>query len=177
MYTFKKHDVQAMLVVMIVSSCPTAQAIDWDHWSEYAGDKAQQVANQIKKPKVRVPLMAVAAAVIGGYIYLRNQALEMVKAANNLLNDVDNRHDVSEPGNTFQSVTVDTLLNDIESLESSIKGLEDWKYRFVGPYGTTLAQLKQRKGALEGFISDDEADSNCGISEDESSHGRISGIN
>ena len=165
MYRFKKHVAQAMLMVMVVSSCPTAQAIDGDDWSEYVGEKAQWVANQIKKPKVIVPLMAVSAAVIGGYIYLRNQVLEMIKAANNLLNDVDNRHDVSESGSPFQSVDVNALMSDIESLEASIKDLEtkNWSYQCVGPYRTTLAQLKQRKEALEGFVSDD--DSNGGISD------------
>ena len=72
MHALRRHVAQAMLVVMVVSSCPTAQAIDWDYWSECVSEKQKQFSNQIKKHKVVIAyLMGVAVVAIGGYAYLR----------------------------------------------------------------------------------------------------------
>ena len=150
-----------MLVAMVVSSCPTAQAIDWNYWSERVSDKAKQVSSQIKKPRVQAFLIGAAVVAVGGYIYLRNQAVEIVKSANGLLQGVDDRHNVSTPEADFQHVDVNDLLPDIERLKVSIKDLEtkNWIYQFVDPYRTTMAQLQQRKKALEGFMTDESSNS------------------
>jgi len=76
MNQLKKHAAQAMLVVMVVSSCPTAQAISLDDCSEYVGKKAQQFVNQIKKHKVAVFLFVVAA--VGVYAYQRKPQEDVV---------------------------------------------------------------------------------------------------
>lgn len=150
-----------MLVAMVVSSCPTVQAIDWNYWSERVSEKQKQFSNPIKKHKVIASLSGVAVVAVGGYVYLRNQAVEIVKSANGLLQGVDDRHNVSTPEADFQHVDVNDLLPDIERLKVSIKDLEttNWIYQFVDPYRTTMAQLQQRKKALEGFMTDEFSNS------------------
>ncbi len=156
MHALRRHVAQAMLVVMVVSSCPTAQAIDWDYWSECVRERQQQFSNQIKKHKVIISLMAGAAAVIiGGYIGLSIQAEAMIKNANQLLADADNRYEKAMKEHNFRHVDTNVLTQDIERLEASDNDLETrgWVRQFVGPgtYRTTREQLVERRMTLEGF--------------------------
>ncbi len=144
MNQLKKHAAQAMLVVMVVSSCPTAQAINWDSWSECVSEKQKQFSNQIKKRKGTVAsLMAVAVVAIGGYMYFRNQA---VVRANGMIGGSGIRHDVKTPEANLQHVDTRSLAQDIGDFESCMK---DWMSFFCP--STNMAQLGKRHAALKGY--------------------------
>ena len=93
MNQFKKQIAKAAFIVMVVNSCQTAQATDWNSWSSYAREKVSRVCNVLKKPKVWGPLAAGLGALLMWRSYRQvqevGQAIEEAKSKLELTPKVD----------------------------------------------------------------------------------------